>query len=84
MFPSADRSSLEETEWSLRALMKLAANPECVSGLVERLAGYMKLVLALIEPTEAPAVEHAINQLFMTIIQVGAREEHDHHTGRCT
>ncbi|XP_052770885.1 1-phosphatidylinositol 4,5-bisphosphate phosphodiesterase epsilon-1-like [Mya arenaria] len=66
---SGDRSSQEETERSLRALVKLAANPECVSSLVEGLGNYMKLVLALTEQADSPSVEKAISQLFNTINQ---------------
>ena len=66
----SDRSNQEETERSLRALIKLAANPECVSSLVEGLGNYMKLVLALTEQADAPNVERAISQLFNTITQV--------------
>ena len=66
----SDRSSIDDTEKSLKALIKLAGNPECVSPLVEGLGNFMKLVLALTEHAESTAVENAISQLFNTIIQV--------------
>ncbi|XP_053407871.1 uncharacterized protein LOC123546334 isoform X3 [Mercenaria mercenaria] len=65
----ADRSSIDDTEKSLKALIKLAGNPECVSSLVEGLGNFMKSVLALTEHAESTAVENAISQLFNTIIQ---------------
>lgn len=65
-----ERSSIEETEKSLKSLITLAANPECVSSLVEGLGTYMKLVQALTEHCDSPAIEHAISLLFSTILHV--------------
>ena len=70
--PFTDRSSIEETEKSLKSLITLAANQECVSSLVEGLGNYMKLVLALTEQADSPAIENAISMLFSTILQVNA------------
>lgn len=51
-------------------MITLAANPECVSDLVEGLGTYMKLVLALTEQSDSPTVESAISLLFSTLLQV--------------
>ncbi|KAK3593089.1 hypothetical protein CHS0354_038127 [Potamilus streckersoni] len=64
-----DKSSFEETERSLRALIQLAGNTECISSLVDGLGNYIRLVLALTEQADCPNVERAINELFNTIIQ---------------
>ena len=66
----ADKSAFDETEKSLRALIKMAANPECVSSLVEGLGSYMKLVLTLTDQADTPVIEAAITQLFSQVIQV--------------
>lgn len=66
----ADRSSIEETEKSLKALIKLSGNPECVTSLVEGLGNYMKVVVALTEQADSSSIENGISQLFNTIIQV--------------
>ena len=48
----------------------MAANPECISSLVEGLGSYMKLVLTLTDQADTPVIEAAITQLFSQVIQV--------------
>ena len=70
VFFSSDKSAFDETEKSLKALIKMAANPECIPSLIEGLGNYMKLVLTLTDQADTPTIEAAITQLFSQCIQV--------------
>jgi hypothetical protein len=67
---ASDKTTLEDTERSLNRLIRLAANAECVSSLIDGLSYYIRIVLTLTDNTECPGVEKCITELFNQIIQV--------------